>query len=128
MGGMPFVVDLRQAARQNPFFRLALWTGRNLQVTLMSIPVGGDIGVEVHDDTEQLLYVEEGKALVLMGESEAMLEDQRIAGQNDAILVPAATWHNLINIGPCPLKIFSVYAPPHHPFGTVQKNKNDVEK
>ncbi|KJB87431.1 cupin [Paenibacillus sp. E194] len=122
-GGQPFVVDIEQAAEQNKTYRTALWTGEHLQVTLMSIPVGGDIGLEMHPTTDQFIRIEEGQGLVRMGESKEKLDFEQHVDGNYAIMIPAGTWHNVINIGYRPLKLYSIYGPPKHPFGTVHPTK-----
>jgi mannose-6-phosphate isomerase-like protein (cupin superfamily) len=119
-GPEPYVVDVEQMAEDNQNFREALWTGIYLQMTLMSIPTGGEIGLEIHQDTDQLIRVEHGNAIVKMGKSEEWLDAQISMRKGDAVFVPAGTWHNVINIGREPLKVSSVYAPPHHPRGTLQ--------
>ena len=122
-GGTPLIVNIDQAAKANPYYRSALWTGTYLQVTLMSIPVGGDIGLEVHPDTDQFLRIESGCGLVRMGKSQDALNYTGRVNSDYAVLVPAGTWHNVINTGKAPLKLYSIYAPPHHPFGTVHETK-----
>ena len=126
-GPEPFVVNIAQATTENKAFRTALWTGDHLQLTLMSIPVGGEIGVEMHPDVDQFIRIEEGQALVKIGDSEDNLMWQRKVGDDYAIFIPAGTWHNIINLGGCPLKLYSIYAPPQHPRGTVQLTKEDAE-
>jgi mannose-6-phosphate isomerase-like protein (cupin superfamily) len=126
-GPAPFVVDIDKTAAHNSNYRTALWTGKYLQVTMMSIPVGGDVGLEIHPDTDQMLYVADGSALVQMGETSDNLSFSQPAYEDSAIFVPAGLWHNLTNTGKAPLKIFTVYAPPHHPWGTVQLTKADAE-
>lgn len=125
LGPRPFVENIALLTKINPNYRTALWTGEHLQMTLMSIPVGGDIGVEMHDDTDQFIRIESGLALVKMGKSSDSLPFRQRVNGNYAIIVPAGTWHNIFNIGRTPLKLYSVYAPPNHPFGTVQETKED---
>ena len=127
-GPEPFVVNLACAAAQNPFFRRTLWTGCHLQLTLMSIPPCGEIGLEVHPDDDQFLWLAEGQGIVKMGPCRDTLTFCRQAGSGDAVFIPAGSWHNVRNTGKCPLKLFSIYAPPHHPEGTVQCTKRDAEK
>ena len=122
-GPNPFVVDIQKATVHNDTFRTALWTGRHLQLTLMSIPAGQDIGLEVHPDVDQFLRVEAGQGLALMGESKERLYFRNPVFSDFAIFVPAGTWHNVINTGSGPLKLYSIYAPPDHPWGTVQQTK-----
>ncbi|WP_127532053.1 cupin domain-containing protein [Paenibacillus kobensis] len=122
-GTKPFVVNINQAAKQNNNYRTALWTGKNLQVTLMSIKVGEDIGLEVHPATDQFIRIEEGQGFVQMGNSKDNLNFQAMAYDGYAIMIPAGTWHNVTNAGYRPLKVYSIYAPPQHPFGTVHETK-----
>ena len=127
-GGEPAVLNMDRLAKANPNFRTALWTGRHLQGTLMSIPVGGDIGVEMHPDVDQFIRIESGNALVRTGCCRDSMKMQQRADSRFAIFVPAGTWHNVINTGSTPLNLYSVYAPPQHPFGTVHRTKEDAEK
>ena len=122
-GPQPMVINIDAAAAQNENYRTALWTGDFLQVTLMTLPVGGEIGLEVHPDTDQFLRVESGTGLVQMGDTRDSLTDRQMADRHTAIVVPAGTWHNLKNTGSSELKLYSIYAPPHHPHGTVQATK-----
>lgn len=122
-GPEPFVVNIDQVTRQNSNYRTALWTGHHLQLTLMSIPVGGEIGLEVHHDNDQFLRIESGNGTVMMGLTRDKLNHQRPVGEGYAIFVPAGIWHNVINTDNRPLHLYTVYAPPHHPHGTVHKTK-----
>lgn len=122
-GSQPFVVNIEEASKQNTNFRTALWTGRHLQVTLMSLNVGEDIGLEIHPNLDQFLRIEEGQGLVQMGKSKERLDFQKKVYDDDAIMIPAGTWHNLINTGQTAIKLYSIYAPPQHPFGTVHETK-----
>lgn len=126
-GPDPYVTNIREATLHNDTFRTALWTGEYLQLTLMSIPVGGDIGLEMHPDVDQFLRLEQGQGLVKMGDSKHNLCYQQNVRGEYVIFVPAGTWHNLINIGKVPIKLYSIYAPPNHPHGTVHVTKEDEE-
>ena len=125
-GPKPLVIDIDQAAKQNNNYRTTLWTGKYFQVTLMSINVGDDIGLEVHPETDQFIRIEEGQGLVQMGPRKDSLNFQEMAYDGYAIMVPAGTWHNVINTGNTPLKVYVIYAPPHHPFGTVHVTKAEA--
>ena len=127
-GACPYAANIGRMARQNTNFRTALWTGCNLQMTLMSIPRCGEIGVEIHEDTDQFIRVEQGQAMVMLGKCESRLDMRQGLMQGDAVFVPAGTWHNIINIGKMTLKVSTVYAPPHHKAGTVHRTKADAEK
>ncbi|RAP74332.1 cupin domain-containing protein [Paenibacillus montanisoli] len=122
-GTSPFVVNIHQAAKQNNNYRTALWTGKHFQVTLMSIHAGEDIGLEVHPTTDQFIRIEEGQGLVQMGDSRDKLDFQVMAYDDYAIMIPAGKWHNVTNTGNRPLKVYVIYAPPEHPFGTVHETK-----
>lgn len=123
-GPDPFVTNIDKATRQNRNFRTALWTGRHLQLTLMSIPTGGEIGLEIHPETDQFIRIESGNGMVMMGPAKNRLNFQRPVSDGYAVFVPAGTWHNIINTGNRPLKIYTIYAPPHHPHGTVHATKD----
>ena len=126
-GPNPFVININEAAKQNNNYRLALWTGKHLQVTLMSINVGEDIGLEMHPNLDQFLRIEQGQGLVKMGDRKDRLDFQANVQEDFAIIVPAGKWHNLINTGNTPIKLYSIYAPPQHPFGTVQPTKASAQ-
>src|SRR5699024_2208305 len=126
-GPNPFVINIEDATKKNDYFRRALWTGKYFQLTLMSINVCDDIGLEMHSDVDQFLRIEQGQGLVMMGDSEYNLEFQRRVYDDYVIFVPAGTWHNLINTGNVPIKLYSIYAPPEHPHGTVHKTKKEAE-
>ena len=125
-GGEPYILNMKHAADMNQNFRMALWTGRHLQLTVMSIPACGEIGVEMHPDVDQLLRVESGRAMVCMGSCRGNLREQGIVTENCAIFIPAGTWHNIVNMGKRPLKLSSVYAPPQHPAGTVHRTAEEA--
>lgn len=89
----------------------------------MSIPVGGDIGLEMHPDLDQFIRIEDGQGVVKMGDSKNRLDFQACVGKDYAFIIPAGTWHNLINTGRRPIKLYSIYAPPQHPRGTVHETR-----
>jgi len=125
-GPEPYVVNITEATLQNSNFRLALWTGQHLQLTLMSIEVGDNIGLEIHNDLDQFLRIEQGQGFVAMGDSPDNLDFQKKVYDDWAIIIPAGKWHNLYNVGRVPLKLYSIYAPPAHPHGTVHRRKEDA--
>ena len=124
-GGEPFVARISDAVEHNECFRAALWSGCHLQMTLMCIPCGGEIGAEVHPETDQFLCIESGSGCVKMSICGANICKNICAG--DGIFIPAGARHNLVNTGECPLKLYSIYAPPQHRKGTVHRTKADAD-
>ena len=127
LGAKPSIINIRKETLCNHNFRTVLWTGEYLQLTVMSIPIGGEIGLEMHDHVDQFIKVESGHANVYMGCSKHEVKPVGTVNPNNAIIIPAGTWHNIINIGAQPLKMYSVYAPKNHPFGTVHPTKLDSD-
>jgi mannose-6-phosphate isomerase-like protein (cupin superfamily) len=127
-GPDPFVINIEQAAKKNDYFRTALWTGDHLQITLMSIKSGGEIGLEIHSHLDQFLRIEQGQGIVMMGKDKNNMNFRRRVYDDYAIVIPAGTWHNLINTGRLPIKLYSIYAPPQHPFGTLHITKQDADE
>ncbi len=127
-GPYPFVINIERATLQNDYYRIALWTGEYLQLTLMSINAGDEIGLEIHNELDQFIRIEDGQGIVMMGDREDQLDFKAKVYDDDAILIPAGKWHNLINTGHTPLKLYSIYAPPEHPRGTVHETKEDAEE
>ncbi|WP_330597630.1 cupin domain-containing protein [Zhenhengia yiwuensis] len=126
-GPYPFAINIEQATKSNNNFRTALWSGPYLQLTLMSLLPGEDIGLEMHSDVDQFIRLEQGQGLVMMGTHKDIPSFQQPVFADDAFIIPAGTWHNLINTGSVPLKLYSIYAPPNHPHGTVHVTKADAE-
>lgn len=124
-GPKPFILDIKQAVLNNNNFRTTLWTGSYMQLTVMCIPPGEEIGLEMHACHDQFIAIEQGCGLVKMGNCPEKLNFQKEVSTDYAFIIPAGTWHNLINTGKCPLKLYSIYAPPEHPHGTVHKNQPD---
>lgn len=124
-GKKPYAPDVEDLTEENTNYRTAIWTGKHLQMTLMSIEVGDDIGLELHKDTDQFLRIEEGDGLVQMGKTKSNLDFEQKVEDGTGIFVPAGYWHNVTNIGDEPLKMYSIYAPPHHPASTVHTTHAD---
>jgi mannose-6-phosphate isomerase-like protein (cupin superfamily) len=113
--------DLEKLAEENTNFRKVLYTGKYSQIVAMNIPVGEDIGEEVHPDTDQILYFVDG-------DCEAIVNGEVThAGEDDVVFVPAGAKHNFKNTGDEDLKLFTIYAPPHHPDGTIHATKKDAK-
>ena len=126
-GPMPFVINIDEAAKLNNTYRTALWTGEHLQLTLMSINIGEDIGLERHPHLDQFIRIEQGQGLVEMGDKKDRLDFRRKAYDDFVFIIPAGKWHNLTNTGNAPIKLYSIYAPPQHTHGTVHQTKEEAE-
>lgn len=126
-GKKPLVTDIEKLTKDNDKFRVTVWTGEHLQLTVMSIPVGGDIGLEVHEGVDQFLRIEAGKGRCEMGLTEDNLDFVREVEDDDVILVPTGYWHNITNIGDEPLKLYTLYGPADHVAGTVHDTQEDAE-
>lgn len=120
VGPQPQSFDLESATTDNADYRLVAWSGRCLQVTLMSIPVGGDIGLEAHPQTDQFLRLDAGNGRVQMGAAKDRLTFERDVSDGWCVMVPAGTWHNITNTGTTPMQLYTVYAPAHHRPDAVQ--------
>ncbi|MDP2648233.1 MAG: cupin domain-containing protein [Candidatus Yanofskybacteria bacterium] len=107
-------------AKENAYFRQEVITGSHSQVVLMSIPPGGEIGEEVHNVDQTLVFVQGQGEAILNGKSEAVSD-------GNLVFVPAGTKHNFINTGSTDLKLFTLYAPPEHKPGTVHKTKAEAD-
>lgn len=126
-GPNPYVVNIEKATEQNYNYRVALWTGTYLQLTIMSINPTEEIGLELHTDHDQFIRIEKGQGLVLMGDTRDNLYYQERVYEDYVLFIPAGKWHNLINTGCVPLKLYSIYAPPEHPHGTFHVTKEDEQ-
>ena len=114
-------VDIMALARENDDFRRVVMTGEKMQIVLMTIPAGEEIGAESHVGHDQLL-------LFVDGEGEAVLEDERsTVTAGDLVLVRSGVHHNFINTGTAPLRLVTAYAPPEHEAGTVHEDKHEAD-
>jgi mannose-6-phosphate isomerase-like protein (cupin superfamily) len=120
IGPQPQSFDIEAATKENTNYRSVAWSGRYLQVTLMSIPAGGDIGLEAHPDTDQFLRLDAGSGRVQMGAAKDRLTFEKDVSNGWCVLVPAGTWHNITNTGATPMQVYTIYAPVHHAADQVQ--------
>jgi mannose-6-phosphate isomerase-like protein (cupin superfamily) len=127
IGPKPQSFDLEEATRANPNYRTVTWSGRYLQLTLMSIAPGKDIGLEMHAETDQFLRLDAGRGRVAMGPSKDHLTFTREVSDGDCVLVPAGTWHNVTNIGKEPMQLYAIYAPAHHKPGKIHVTAHESE-
>mgnify|MGYP001613475059 CR=1 FL=1 len=104
----------------NTDFRHVLYSGAHMQLVLMTLQVGEDIGMEVHQDNDQFFRFEEGEGRVIVNEIEYSVAD------GDVVIVPSGAKHNIINTGNAPLKLYTIYSPPHHKDGIVRSTKEEA--
>lgn len=128
VGPKPNSFDLEKATTENDNYRVVAWTGKHLQLTLMSIPVGESIGLEKHPETDQFLRLDAGKGRAQMGRSKNKLTFDEEVSDGWCVLVPAGTWHDVTNIGDEPMRLYVVYAPSHHGKGRVQPTAEVAEE
>jgi mannose-6-phosphate isomerase-like protein (cupin superfamily) len=114
--------NIEKETLSNSYFRKVLFTGKYSQLVVMSLKPGEEIGREIHNEVDQFFRIERGKAKVVFGE-----RDELEAKDDDVFIVPAGTWHNVINIGNVDLKLYTIYSPPNHPDKTVHKTKKEAE-
>lgn len=119
---MGYIDDIEEKTLNNDNFREVLYTGKHMQLVVMSLKPGEDIGEEVHDSVDQFFRVEQGEAKVLIDGKEDILKEDMI------VIVPAGSLHNVINNSDIDLKLYTIYAPPNHPDGTVHKDKEEADK
>ena len=118
----PFVGSLEELTLKNGNFRKVLFTGKREQLVLMALAPGEDIGREMHAEVDQFFRVEEGIARFVFGPG-----DEHMVRAGDAVLVPAGTFHDVVNASSTKLlKLYTIYSPPQHPEGTIQHTKADA--
>jgi mannose-6-phosphate isomerase-like protein (cupin superfamily) len=127
-GPNPNAFDIETATRENSTYRTVAWTGKYLQVTLMSIPPGESRGVGGEPPHAPVLRLDAGRGRCVMGSSKDELTFQQEVEDGWAIQVPAGTWHDVINTGDEPMRLYAVYAPVHHAPGIVQPTAEDAER
>lgn len=118
-----FYTDIEEATVSNTYFRQVLFTGKYCQLVVMSLKVGEEIGMEVHETVDQFFRFEKGEGKVIIDGQEYQVKD------GSAVIVPAGSNHNIINTsGMEDLKLYTIYSPPNHPDGTVHKTKEEAER
>lgn len=114
-----FVQNIEKLTVENDNYRKVLYTGKNIQLVLMTLQAGEEIGAEVHEEHDQFFRIEEGKGQVVIDDTTYEVED------DFAVIVPAGARHNVINTGSEPLRLYTLYAPPEHRDGVLQPTKAD---
>lgn len=122
-----WVGDIEDATLTNETFRTVLFTGRHLQMTVMRLQPGEEIGLEMHDDLDQFIRIEEGRARVTFGPSKDEVAETHDVEDDWAVIIPGGTWHNVTNTGDGDLRLYSLYTPPEHPEGTVHRTKAEAD-
>ena len=118
-----YVGSIEKATLENNYFRKVLFTGKHSQLVVMCLQPGEEIGDEVHPAVDQFFRIEEGAARFVFNG-----EEKHLVRAGDAVVVPAGTYHNVINTSSTqPLKLYTVYTPPQHPDGTVHKTKAEAD-
>lgn len=117
---MSTLMNLKDLVKRNDHFRKVVLTGKKTQLVLMSLRPGEDIGEEIHSEIDQMFFIQDGTAELIMDGKPILLEE------HDVALVPAGTRHNLRNRGKKPIKLFTVYSPPAHAAGEIQKTKPEL--
>lgn len=118
---MSTVLDIASEALQNDFFRKVIYTGKHSQVVLMALKPGEEIGLETHNDNDQILVFVKGNGKVILDNQESSFREGSL------VFVSAGTEHNLINTGSESAKLYTIYAPSHHPDGTIHRTKKEAE-
>jgi mannose-6-phosphate isomerase-like protein (cupin superfamily) len=116
-----FVDNIEQLTEENTLFRKVLYTGHNLQLVLMALQPGDEIGEEVHDDRDQFFRIEAGAGTIVIDGVKHQVK------ADDGIIVPQGARHNVIASGDEPLKLYTIYGPPEHIDGTVHKTKAEAD-
>ncbi len=118
-----YVGNIEKQTEKNNYFRQVLFTGKHLQLVVMALKGGEEIGNEVHPNVDQFFRIEMGGAKFIFNNTE-----EHIVGAGEAVVVPAGTWHNVINTSKTePLKLYTLYTPPNHPDGTIHKTKAEAQ-
>ncbi len=122
-----WVGNIEQVTKDNNNFRTVIQTGAHSQLTVMSVPPGGEVGWEAHGNLDQFLRLEQGTARVDFGTSSDAVDESHEIEDDWAIIVPAGLWHNIVNTGDEDVKLYSIYSPPEHPDGTVHQTKAESD-
>ena len=116
-----YTTNIEKDTLENDNFRKVLYTAKNMQLVVMSLEVGEEIGLETHPEHDQFIRIDQGSAKALLNGEESTLED------GSCVIIPAGVEHNIVNTGEGKLKLYTIYSPPEHPDGTVHATKADAE-
>ena len=124
---LAWVADIERLTLDNDTFRTVVRTGAHAQLTVMRLKPGEEIGWEMHDHLDQFLRIEQGSARLDLGAREDGVDESHEVSDDWAFIVPAGIWHNVVNTGGEDVKLYSIYAPPEHPDGTVHRTKAEAD-
>ncbi|SCH70081.1 MULTISPECIES: cupin domain-containing protein [unclassified Romboutsia] len=127
-GPEPLVVNLENAAEKNNRFRTVIWTGNNLQIVLMSIPVSYSVDPYLTKTSDQFIHTSSGTGLIKIGTSQNELDYQTYINKNSSVIIPSCKWVTILNLGNVPLKLYITYAPPEFANNTMHETKTDSLK
>ena len=113
--------NIEELTLANNNFRQVLYTGKHMQLVVMTLQAGEEIGVEIHKTVDQFFRVEEGVAKFVVNGEETQV------GEDEVFIVPAGSEHNVINVGEAPLRLYTIYTPPNHPDGKIHANKAEAD-
>lgn len=117
-----YVGPIEELTKKNTYFRQVLFTAAHMQLVLMALAPGEEIGMEAHPDNDQFFRFEEGEGKIIIA------GEEHVVGDGDVVIVPAGTKHNVINTSSTnPLKLYTIYSPAHHPDGTIHKTKAEAQ-
>lgn len=122
-----WVADVERETLENTNFRTVLFTGEQVQLTVMRLAPGEEIGVEMHEHLDQFLRIEQGAGRVTFGRAADQVDETHDVEDDWAVIVPGGVWHNVINTGTGDLKLYSLYAPPEHAPDTVHRTKAEAD-
>ena len=119
---MGYLDDIEEKTLNNSNFREVLYTGKYMQLVVMCLKPGEDIGEEVHEKVDQFFRIEQGEAKVKIDSEESVLKEDMV------VIIPAGSLHNIVNVSDVDLKLYTIYTPPNHPDGTVHKDKAEADE
>ena len=122
-----WVDDIEKVTLDNGAFRTVVFTGAHLQLTAMRLGPGEDIGLEAHPHLDQFIRIESGEAELRLGTGPDAMDETHTVGADWAAIIPAGTWHNVVNTSDAEVQLYSIYAPPEHPDGTVHRTKAEAD-
>lgn len=122
-----WIGDIEELTLENTNFRTVVFTGGHTQLTLMRIRPGEEIGWEMHSNLDQFIRIESGRGRLDLGAGQDRVDEKHDVEDDWAMIIPAGTWHNVVNTGDEDLKLYSLYSPPEHPDGTVHATKAEAD-